>query len=131
MRLISFAFFVVTCSAQAQTAYAGCQISLSVRNTSNIDIQLYPYRSKVKSRGGSWRKLGNGGWKQVHNMLTINPSSTEVDTYSAAFRCNARRRYLIQYACKTASVEEIRTVYFPDPNGWSDDQSPVIRLNCS
>jgi len=116
----------------AGPAVAGCNINVGVRNGSATPIKVFD-SSKVKSRGGTWRRMSRGYWGAfTDGSFDLGPGETYVDGYLATFGCNARRRYLFIVQCRNQAtgIMSEQYLYYPSPNGWTRMQSFTKTLNC-
>lgn len=83
-----------------QSAYAGCQINIYVKNTGNAPLTVYnkwthtPSReSSVKIKLGTWRGLYTGAWwpgwsglgSAPPERFDLNPGQKDGDNYDATF----------------------------------------------
>ena len=105
--------------ALPQTAYAGCNVTVKVKNTGSHGFTVVWDKSKVKSKGGLWKKLARNSSEYVpagaHRSIN----------YTATFNCNAKRRYQV----RTTRGGSTKTTYFPGPSGWTQNQSVTVNVN--
>lgn len=106
---------------------AGCYVSVGVKNQNPHPVSVI-VRSSVKTKGGSWRSLQHGGWGPNGDPFyhEVAAGATYKDTYQAVLGCDKNRRYRIRYKC--AGDSHI-TQYYPSANGWTKEQTFVLRLN--
>ena len=107
-------------------ANAGCKINLGVKNAGGSILDVAGVNSKVKSKGGVWKRLSKGNW----GGGVLKPGDTHYDLYEATFRCGAKRRYQMYYRCHTGPLKGKAFVdYYPAASGsWTTKQSLTISL---
>lgn len=91
---------------------AGCNINVEVHNTGSVAYTVDWGASKVKVKGGTYKKIGN-------SVVTVNPGQTKTEDFKATFNCGAKRRYQI----KTTEGTNSRTTYVPSTTGWTTSQT--------
>lgn len=124
--LFSSSVLILLCAAWPESALAGCNINLSLKNAGTSIIQVWRNDSKVKSKGGLWRALYKGGWDGYGG---VKPGGTNDGIYKATFNCGSKRRYQIKYTCKTGpKVDTTFVDYYPGANAWDTRQSLTITL---
>lgn len=110
---------LATCFWPASAA-AGCDIYVTVKNSTSADIYIQRSNFKVKAKGGSWRRLASGGWFDgvgANRGLSIPPGGRYNRRYRASFGgCKTRRRFRLGYGC--TSISDNRVEYLPSPTGW-------------
>lgn len=72
----------------ASSAHAGCKIEIDVKNSTGHQIPVDWKASKVKVKGGVFKKLGT-------NSQTIGKGKTKSHSYNADFGCSKKRQYKI------------------------------------
>lgn len=96
-------------------AHAGCQITVRIKNKRSRPVTVDWKQSKVKTKGGTWKKLGT-------NKITVHGKRTKTHHYSATFGCNAKRRYRINYG----GLGGDGNVYYPGTNSWTTKQTFTV-----
>ena len=99
-------------------ASAGCKITISVNNTGTAALTVDWDESKVKTKGGLWKKIKGG-------KNTVAPGATESHVYTATFNCDANRRYQIF----TEQGDSDQTTYIPSSSTWTTDSSPTVSIS--
>lgn len=84
------------------------------------------YKSRVKTKGGTWRMMAKGGWHPGNATAEKKAS----DTYRAALGCTFKRRFKIVYYCYDGHSSKQRTAYYPSKTGWHKGSRVTIPLNC-
>jgi len=125
--LITIAAIVSMSLCCAESALAGCQINVFVKNTGKYGLFVQGGdETAVKSKNGTWRRLGAGGWQVWHELP---PGETRGDNYAATFSCTVSRRYRIAYLCKDgANKDQVLTDYYPSPTGWTTNSPVTVNL---
>ena len=114
------------------SAQAGCNINLQVKNNSYGDTVMVrassatdSWKSKVRTSGGTWRALTNGGW--IGRNLLLEYGEQGGGTYRADFSCSKKRRYRIAYNCNGGNV---RYAYYPSSTTWTKNTNIRVNLGC-
>lgn len=98
-------------------AYAGCNINIKIYNNETAPIYVDWYFSKVKSKGGSWKRISSSG-------KTIAPGESLSKVYFATFGCSAKRRYKLYF--RTVPMTNSWVEYFPSPSAWTSKPNIFI-----
>ena len=104
-------------TAFSEPAHAGCQITITVENTGNSAFTVNWDESKVKVRGGTWKKIAS------NSSELVPAGGSRSETFTALFNCGAKRRYQIHMAQGGNTEVE----YHPSPSRWTTDQTPTVR----
>ena len=72
-------------------ASAGCRINIKGRNDGPHPVSLSFHDSKVKVKGGTWKKIFH-----PHDDLRVEPGTQFNYVYDAAFGCNLKRRWVFR-----------------------------------
>jgi len=105
----------------------GCTVSVRATNRGNRDIEIRLTRSKVKVRGGRWKRIdraaGVVGGACTDDEITVeNDRETYSESCNLDMGCNSRRRY--KFEIKRGGNTHIE--YFPSQQGWT--RSTTINL---
>ena len=94
-------------------ASAGCRINISGRNDSNWSVWFSYRNSKVKIKGGTWKKIFKG-----HRDATMVEGHSNFNfIYDADFGCNVKRRWVFTLEAGDACNFEY-SWYKPSNDGW-------------
>lgn len=130
-RVLIFAVVLSAVTVAVGPAAAGCAINLGVENTGSSSLWVQGELSKVKSRGGTWRRLGASNWAPTGaSSFHLQSGGTAIDVYNATFGCGKKRRYRIVYECGSGANRSARTTHYPGASSWTKNQSPTIGLSC-
>ena len=130
-KVLCIAIFCLLAAA-GNDARAGCHINVGVKNTGDSDIKVFS-SSRVKSRGGSWRRLQNGMWAASYDgSFVLAPGESYSDGYIATFGCGKKRRYRFTIQCRNAQTNRWAEQYFyyPSANGWTENQTFTKNISC-
>ncbi len=114
-RVLSLSFLLIF-AFNLNIANAGCSINIKLKNNESNTVSVLWSKSKVKTKGGSWKKVGT-------NITSIDPGKTLVRNYFATFGCKLKRRYKILFRQGSNTWSE----FYPSPTGWSTNQTVIIR----
>ncbi len=104
---------------------AGCKLNLAIKNPGKNLINVINFRSKVKKKAGTWRRLHKGGW----NIPRVKPGKVASDVYSAGFGCKTSRRFLITYNCVNGPRKGQQYVeYYPRHRGPSSGYTKAVNI---
>ncbi|WP_437669746.1 hypothetical protein [Sorangium sp. So ce131] len=106
-------------TSMPKDAVAGCQITVSVRNTGNQAFTVHWDESKVKVSGGTWDKLAR------NSSEVVGAGQTKSIVYGALLGCGANRRYQIH----TSQGGDEETTYFPSSSDWTKDETPRVDVS--
>ncbi|OZC04306.1 hypothetical protein [Rubricoccus marinus] len=98
----------------------GCTVSIRGTNRGNRDIEIKLTRSKVKVRGGIWKRIDKvagtvGGACTDDEVSVPNDRQTYSESCNLDLGCGSRRRY--KFEIKRGGNTHIE--YFPSSNGWT------------
>ncbi len=97
---------------QVDEAAAGCRINIKGRNDSSAPVYLSYHNSKVKVKGGTWKKIFD-----TDDNLRIEANSTFEYLYKASMGCNVKRRWL--FTLTNGGVCEFEYAWYkPSSTGW-------------
>lgn len=108
---------VILCKMKVATKYVGPE---------GHWLSASGYKSRVKTKGGTWRMMAKGGWHPGNATTSSNAS----DTYRAALGCTYKRRFKIVYYCYNGQTGVKRTTYYPSKTGWHKGSQVTIPLSC-
>ena len=109
------------------SAQAGCIMNLYVKNTGKNLIRLFPYNAKVKTKPGLWKSLSKSGWQP---KIDVQPGGRVGDNWKAKFKCNAPRRYKINYRCLGGPFRgNFFTTYYPRYPNLLRSQTVTVPVN--
>ncbi|MCP5054389.1 MAG: hypothetical protein GY940_44895 [bacterium] len=97
---------------------AGCKITITVKNDKNYTITVNWKTSKVKIKGGIWKKLGT-------NSQTIGKGKERSHSYNATFGCNKKRQYKIYWSGGGSDGWE----YYPSSSGFTKNVKFTVTVN--
>ena len=97
---------------------AGCDINVEVHNTGSQTITVDWGDSKVKVKGGTWKKIGS-------SAVSIAAGDTKTEDFKATFNCGAKRRYKI----KSTEGSSSKTTYHPGTSSWTTAQTVHVHVN--
>ncbi|AUX44869.1 uncharacterized protein SOCE26_063390 [Sorangium cellulosum] len=106
-------------TSMPKDAVAGCQITVSVRNTGSQAFTVNWDESKVKVSGGTWDRLARNSSERV------DAGETRSIVYGALWGCGANRRYQIH----TSQDGDDETTYFPSSSDWTTDTTPRVDVS--
>lgn len=115
--LITTALLAGGLVAVPTAAQAGCKITVKVKNDKNKDIVVDWRDSKVKIKGGIWKKLGT-------NSQTIPKGKTKSHSYNATFGCGKKRQYKVYWSGGGSDGWK----YYPDSNSFTTKTSFTITV---
>ena len=110
--LIAILVFVLGGLLHINEASAGCRINIKARNDSSSPVNLSRHDSKVKVKGGTWKKVFG-----VNDDLRVEPHSNFDYVYKASFGCNVKRRWLFTLIDGEGCTFEYAW-YKPSADGW-------------
>lgn len=87
-------------------SYAGCGITWTAKNNGDVGITLLRSFSKVKVKGGWYKKF------MYDASHSLNPGDTVTEGEILDLGCNKKRRFKIEVWCAGASTDT-KTVHFP------------------
>lgn len=135
-KLIASAFLA---TALATTAHADCNnMKITLENNANGTLELY--KAQVKVKGGVWKNLSNfsstslfdAGGKLVRNYAVSDLRGVDIPkgqelrlTNNSPFKCDARRRYKVEFKCGNGKV---LTNEYPGSNAWTTRKNPTIKI---
>lgn len=131
MKMKVAAIALVASAALAGVAQAQCRVNVAVQNAESGRIEIMNGRAddtSVRTNPGTWRDLRRGGWFDDRPVVRLRAGRTVSDVFSAAFNCNAQRRYRVEYRCANGSGAS-RVVYFPGPTSFTTRQDVTVRLS--
>lgn len=102
----------------AGKASAGCDITIKVKNTGNATYTVNWDDSKVKVKGGLWKKIGDG-------KESVSPGAIVSTTYKALFNCGSKRRYQV----RTLKGGSEKTTYYPSSSTWTTKQTFTVKVS--
>lgn len=111
--------FLFATVERPKEAAAGCQITVTVRNTGTQAFTVDWEKSKVKIEGGLWDKLAK------NSMATVQPGQSKSIVYGATFNCGANRRYQVV----TVRGDSERTTYLPGESTWTTSTTPTANVS--
>lgn len=119
------AVVALAAAGAAVSSPRGCSVNITIHNTDTApaggDIVEVDWKaSKVKIKGGFWKKLGN-------TTQVVYPGDKEVETFKLDFGCGSNRRYKI--VVNDQNTEQSRTVYHPSVDGWTTKQSFTVKVH--
>lgn len=109
----------IIAASMPMSVEAGCKITIKVKNNKNHPITVDWKSSKVKIKGGTFKKLGT-------NSQSVPPGQTVSHSYNADFGCNKNRQYKIYWSGSGGSDG---WVYHPGPNGFTKDVTFTVKIN--
>lgn len=126
---LAFLIFIVLFAGWPESAQAGCTINLSIKNTGDHLLQVYPHSSRVRNKGGFWRSLQKGFWFRTYSKVKLKSGQLRGDGYLANYKCAKPRRYHIYYSCLEGPKKgaELAT-YYPSADGFTTKQTLTIAL---
>ena len=95
------------------------RLTVEVINQDNEPIIIDWHNSKVKVRGGTYKKLSNS-----ENIDTILPGKNASIVFNTTFGANAKRRYQIS----VNNGDSTKLVYHPGQNDWTENPTPTIKV---
>ena len=95
------------------------RLTVKVVNQDNEPINIDWHDSKVKVRGGTYKKLSNNT-----NTDIILPGEHASIVYDATFGANVKRRYQIS----VNNGDSTKVKVYPSHNGWTEDPTPTIKV---
>lgn len=101
------------------TAAAGCKITVGVKNTGSSSFIVDWGQSKLKVKGGLWKKIAK------NSKETVKPGKTATETFTALFNCGASRRYQFH----TIKGGSTKTTYNPSASGWTKSNTPTSNVS--
>ena len=121
--------FIVIFAGWTGWAEAGCTINLTIKNTGDHLLQVYPSSSRVRNKRGFWRSLQKGYWFWTYPRVKLKPGQLRGDGYLANYKCAKPRRYHIYYKCLEGPKKgaELAT-YYPSADGFTTKQTLTIAL---
>ena len=119
--------------AVADSAEAGCDINLKVKNSTGSTICVNNSDvngSAVKVKNGTWKKLIKGSWNSPDESIQVTNGSSTSDVYKASFKCSKKRQYKIRYNCGpcTTGASSSHTKYHPSSSSFTTKQTVTITL---
>ena len=93
-------------------ASAGCRINISGRNDGPHPVHLSFHNSKVKVKGGTWKKIF-----RVDDDLRVEAGTRFNYVYQASMGCNVKRRWLFTLINGEGCDFEYAW-YKPSSTGW-------------
>ena len=126
MRVLIVALALLFGGMNTTPSYAKCNINLKIKNIGKKDgLSVVAYRSEVRVKGGTWKKLSKLGW----GIARVNPGKTKSDVLEAKLKCTAKRRYMIRYECHSSDNGGNRVTYYPSSSGYTTKTSVTINLS--
>jgi hypothetical protein len=96
---------------------AGCKITITVDNDKNHSITVNWKASKVKIKGGFFKKIGT-------NSQTIPKDKSKDHAFSADFGCKKNRQYKIYWSGGGSDG----WVYYPSASGFTKNTSFTVKV---
>jgi len=135
-KLITSAILATLLAGGAQADCNNMNITLDNRANGTLEI----YKAQVKVKGGIWKNLSNfsstslfdAGGRLVRNYAISDLRGVEIPrdqelrlTNNSPFKCDARRRYKVEFKCGNGKV---LTNEYPGSNSWTTRKNPTIKL---
>ena len=99
------------------SSYAGCKMTIEIVNKTNRSIIVDKKKSKVKIKGGTWRKIGK-------TTTEVRKGEKVSIPYNATFGCKKKRQYRISWS----GQGEGGTKYHPSTTGFTTSQTVTINI---
>ena len=99
------------------SSYAGCKITIEIVNKTSRSIIIDKKDSKVKIKGGTWRKIGK-------NNTEVRGGEKVSIPFNATFGCKKKRQYRISWS----GQGEGGTKYHPSTTGFTTNQTVKINI---
>jgi hypothetical protein len=96
---------------------AGCKITITVDNDKSHPITVNWKESKVKIKGGIFKKIGT-------NSQTIPKGMSKNHAFSADFGCKKNRQYKIYWSGGGSDG----WVYYPSASGFTKNTSFTVKV---
>lgn len=121
------------------TANADCSnMEITLENDANGTLELY--KAQVKVKGGVWKNLSNfsstslfdAGGQLIRNYTVSDLRGVDIPkgqelrlTNNSPFKCDARRRYKVEFKCGNGKV---LTNEYPGSDDWTTRKNNTIKL---
>jgi hypothetical protein len=125
--LTAAAALALAFAGTATPTTAGCSVNVTFHSTEaspappNDVIEVDLHESKVKIKGGFWKKLSS-----KEDIETVFPGERAKRTFKLDFGCSSSRRY--KFLIQDDNSSDEKTLYFPSSLGWTTKQSFTVTV---
>ena len=105
--------------ATVQPALAGCNVNVTFVNKDSKKATVHLADSKVKVKNGTYKKLGT-------TNVSVSANDDRQRSFALDLGCSFQRRYKFYV---TESGEGSRTIYKPNPNGFTTNTNLTVNIN--